>query len=93
MAEGARVGVAGQLPAGMEFETDNIAANQGVVPVLFKAKADAPVGGSLIPVPGGVLIKDASGALLGAVGISGGSVAQDFEVAQAALAAFEHLTH
>jgi uncharacterized protein GlcG (DUF336 family) len=29
------------------------------------------IGGSLIPVPGGVLIRDAKGALLGAVGVSG----------------------
>lgn len=47
-----KVGVAGQLPPGVEIETDNIAANQGVVPVLFKAKADAPVGGSLIQMTG-----------------------------------------
>jgi uncharacterized protein GlcG (DUF336 family) len=29
------------------------------------------VNGDFIPVPGGVLIKDASGAIIGAVGISG----------------------
>jgi uncharacterized protein GlcG (DUF336 family) len=29
------------------------------------------VGGSLVPVPGGVLIKDGAGALVGAVGVSG----------------------
>lgn len=37
----------------------------------FVAAVTHAVGGSLIPVPGGVLIKDAQGTLLGAVGISG----------------------
>jgi uncharacterized protein GlcG (DUF336 family) len=37
----------------------------------FIAAVTHAVGGSMIPVPGGVLIKDAEGALLGAVGISG----------------------
>ena len=37
----------------------------------FVAAVTHAVGGSLIPVPGGVLVKDAGGALLGAVGVSG----------------------
>jgi len=37
----------------------------------FVAAVTHVVGGALIPVPGGVLIKDGSGALLGAVGVSG----------------------
>ncbi|WP_112662504.1 GlcG/HbpS family heme-binding protein [Microvirga flavescens] len=37
----------------------------------FVAAATHAVGGQLVPVPGGVLIKDAAGAILGAVGISG----------------------
>ncbi len=37
----------------------------------FVAAASHVVGGMLIPVPGGVLIRDAKGALVGAVGISG----------------------
>ena len=37
----------------------------------FVAAATHAAGGSMIPVPGGVLIKDAEGALLGAIGISG----------------------
>ncbi len=37
----------------------------------FVAAVTHAVGGSLIPVPGGVLIKDAAGTLVGAVGISG----------------------
>ena len=37
----------------------------------FIAAATAAVGGSLVPVPGGVLVRDGSGTLLGAVGVSG----------------------
>jgi uncharacterized protein GlcG (DUF336 family) len=37
----------------------------------FIAAATAAIGGSLVPVPGGVLIKDGAGLLLGAIGISG----------------------
>jgi uncharacterized protein GlcG (DUF336 family) len=37
----------------------------------FVAAVTHAVGGSLVPVAGGVLVKDAAGALLGAVGISG----------------------
>ncbi|MFT4288791.1 GlcG/HbpS family heme-binding protein [Nocardioides sp.] len=37
----------------------------------FVLAAAGAVGGDLVPVPGGVLVRDGSGALLGAVGISG----------------------
>lgn len=37
----------------------------------FVAAATSAIGGSLIPVPGGVLILDASGATIGAVGVTG----------------------
>lgn len=37
----------------------------------FVAAVTHAVGGSLVPVAGGVLIRDADGALLGAVGVSG----------------------
>ena len=37
----------------------------------FIAAATAAVGGSLVPVPGGVLVRDGDGTLLGAVGVSG----------------------
>lgn len=37
----------------------------------FMAAVSHVVGGSLIPVPGGVLIRDAKGELVGAVGVSG----------------------
>jgi len=37
----------------------------------FVAAATSAIGGHLVPVPGGVLIRDADGSLVGAVGISG----------------------
>jgi uncharacterized protein GlcG (DUF336 family) len=47
--------------------------------------------GGLIVFAGGIPIKDADGRLIGAVGVSGGAVAQDFEVATAAAAAAQSL--
>lgn len=44
--------------------------------------------GGLISFPGGVLLKDGSGKIIGAVGVSGGSVEQDHEVASAGASAF-----
>lgn len=43
--------------------------------------------GGLTVFAGGIPIRDRSGRLIGAIGVSGGAVAQDFEVAQAAVAA------
>src|SRR5207237_5959252 len=43
--------------------------------------------GGLITFPGGVVLKDASGKVVGAIGVSGGSVDQDHEVASAGAAA------
>lgn len=43
--------------------------------------------GGLIVFAGGIPLRSDDGTLLGAVGVSGGAVAQDFEVAQAAAAA------
>jgi uncharacterized protein GlcG (DUF336 family) len=37
----------------------------------FIAAVTAAVGGALVPVPGGVLVRNAQGALLGAVGVTG----------------------
>jgi uncharacterized protein GlcG (DUF336 family) len=39
--------------------------------------------GGLITFPGGVVLKDGSGKIVGAIGVSGGSVDQDHEVASA----------
>ncbi len=37
----------------------------------FMASVTAAIGGALVPVPGGVLVRSTDGALLGAVGVSG----------------------
>ena len=44
-------------------------------------------GGRLVPVPGGVLVRDTDGALLGAVGISGDTSDNDEAAALAGIAA------
>jgi len=43
--------------------------------------------GGLISFPGGVLLKNSQGKIVGAIGVSGGSVEQDHEVASAGAAA------
>jgi uncharacterized protein GlcG (DUF336 family) len=43
----------------------------------FIASAAAAIGGKLVPVPGGVLVKDSSGAIIGCVGVSGDSSDND----------------
>jgi uncharacterized protein GlcG (DUF336 family) len=52
----------------------------------FIAAATEAIGGKLIPVPGGVLIRDGGGALLGAVGISGCTSENDEAAAMAGIA-------
>ena len=47
--------------------------------------------GGLIVFAGGIPIKDSEGRLIGAVGVSGGAVAQDFQVATAAAEAIQSL--
>ena len=47
--------------------------------------------GGLIVFAGGIPIKDAEGRLIGAVGVSGGAVAEDFQVATAAAEAIQSL--
>jgi uncharacterized protein GlcG (DUF336 family) len=44
--------------------------------------------GGLAPFAGGIPLWDPEGRLVGAVGVSGGAVPQDLEIAQAAVAAF-----
>lgn len=46
--------------------------------------------GGLIVFAGGIPVRDAEGRLIGAVGVSGGAVAQDYQVAVAAAAAAEN---
>jgi uncharacterized protein GlcG (DUF336 family) len=53
----------------------------------FIAAVSHVVGGSLIPVPGGVLIKDAGGQVIGAIGISGDTSDNDEAAAVAGIAA------
>jgi uncharacterized protein GlcG (DUF336 family) len=55
---------------GMGFGTRNLASRAAKMPGFFAALA-AVSDGRMVPVPGGVLIRDASGTVLGAVGISG----------------------
>jgi uncharacterized protein GlcG (DUF336 family) len=43
----------------------------------FIAAAAAAIGGKMVPVPGGVLIKDTTGTVLGCVGVSGDSSDND----------------
>ena len=43
----------------------------------FIAAVTSAVGGALVPVPGGVLVRDADGDLLGAVGVTGDSSDND----------------
>ncbi|ASR51542.1 GlcG/HbpS family heme-binding protein [Blastomonas fulva] len=45
--------------------------------------------GGLIVFAGGIPIRDAAGELIGAVGVSGGAVAQDYQVAEAAVASLQ----
>jgi uncharacterized protein GlcG (DUF336 family) len=45
--------------------------------------------GGLAPFAGGVLLKGREGETIGAIGVSGGAVPQDLDIAQAAVAAFD----
>ncbi|MBG6226084.1 uncharacterized protein GlcG (DUF336 family) [Arthrobacter sp. CAN_A2] len=53
----------------------------------FITAASATLGGRLIPVPGGVLVRDDGGTVLGAVGISGDSSDNDETAASTAIEA------
>lgn len=53
----------------------------------FVAAVSHVVGGALVPVPGGVLIRDSQGALVGAVGISGDTSDNDEAAASAGIRA------
>lgn len=53
----------------------------------FLAGAAHAVGGGLVPVAGGVLIRNASGAVIGAVGVSGDTSDNDEAAAAAGIAA------
>jgi uncharacterized protein GlcG (DUF336 family) len=51
----------------------------------FIAAVTAAVGGSLVPVPGGVLVRDSAGVLLGAVGVTGDTSDNDEAAAVAGI--------
>ncbi|MEP7088586.1 MAG: heme-binding protein [Nocardioidaceae bacterium] len=51
----------------------------------FIAAVTSAVGGALVPVPGGVLVRDADGALLGAVGVTGDTSDNDEAAAVAGI--------
>ena len=53
----------------------------------FFAGAVAAIEGGIVPVPGGVLIKDASGLIIGSVGVSGDTSDNDEAAALAGIAA------
>jgi uncharacterized protein GlcG (DUF336 family) len=61
---------------GMGFGSRELADRAGKNPLFFGVLATVSQG-RLVPVPGGVLIKDAGGAALGAVGISGDTSDKD----------------
>ena len=58
----------------------------------FIAAVTTAVGGSLVPVPGGVLVRDAGGDLVGAVGVTGDTSDNDESAAVAGIEA-AGLTH
>ena len=51
----------------------------------FVAAVTSAVGGALVPVPGGVLVRDADGVLLGAVGVTGDTSDNDEAAAVAGI--------
>jgi uncharacterized protein GlcG (DUF336 family) len=61
-----------------------IAARAAVAPA-FVSAVNALAGGRLIPVPGGVLIRSSSKAIVGAVGITGAISEQDEACAAAGI--------
>lgn len=71
-------------------------ANSEAVWEYCKPGAPAPglelTNGGLATFGGGIPLRSRSGNVIGALGVSGGTVPQDMEVAQAAHAAFESLT-
>ena len=71
---------------GMAMGGRAIAMRAGKMPALYSAFNTVTEGG-LIPVAGGVLIRDAAGVIIGAVGVSGDTADNDEAVALAGIAA------
>ena len=53
----------------------------------FMAAVNGAYGGKVIPVPGGILVKDDAGSVIGAVGVTGETSDNDAEAGMAGLAA------
>lgn len=53
----------------------------------FMNAVNGVYGGQVVPVPGGVLVKDAAGAVIGAVGVTGDTSDNDAEAALAGISA------
>jgi uncharacterized protein GlcG (DUF336 family) len=71
---------------GMGFGSRNLAGRAAKTPQFFTMLAAAS-GGRMITNPGGVLIRDAAGDVIGAVGISGDNADNDEKCALAGIAA------
>jgi uncharacterized protein GlcG (DUF336 family) len=71
---------------GMGFGSRNLAGRAAKTPQFFTMLAAAS-GGRIVTNPGGVLIRDAAGDVIGAVGISGDSADNDEKCAIAGIAA------
>jgi uncharacterized protein GlcG (DUF336 family) len=71
---------------GMGFGGRELAQRAAKMPAFFNALSDMS-GGRMVPVPGGVLIRDAAGVLLGAVGVTGDTSDNDEVCAVAAVRA------
>jgi uncharacterized protein GlcG (DUF336 family) len=70
----------------MGFGGRELARRAALMPVFFNALSDL-AGGNMVPVPGGVLIRDAGGEIIGAVGISGDTSDNDERCALAGVQA------
>jgi uncharacterized protein GlcG (DUF336 family) len=71
---------------GMGFGSRTLAGRAAKQPVFYAALAAAS-GGRVVPVAGGVLVRDATGDVVGAVGISGDTSENDEHCAVAGIAA------
>jgi len=71
---------------GMGFSSREIAARAAKAPAFYSALVEV-ARGRLVPGPGGVLVYDAAGSLLGAVGVSGDSGDNDEVCAMAGIEA------
>lgn len=71
---------------GMGFGGRELAQRAAKMPAFFNAISDL-AGGRMVPVPGGVLLRKAEGAIVGAVGVSGDTSDNDEICAVAAIEA------